>query len=173
MAEWTPYASAVFRRHFGRWADDDDLQELRIIVWEATAEHDPARAGWKSFLRHRVIRRTIDRQRTFGGRDRTDLVQNVNVQTVRAGQRRQVRWELNHPDALDPAFGAVTPDFADTVALGLVLDMLPPRDRQALVDTYLVGRTCADLGAEWGLSEDRVCQIRAHAARRVAGWLRR
>lgn len=160
VEEWTPYAAKVFTRRFGRWADDDDLQELRIIVWDALREHDPSRGPWSGFLALRVQQRTIDRLRARDGR---------------LGQR----WQVNHPfglpvgedgTATEPA--DPVPDFADTVALNEVLDLLPAREREALVETYVLGRPCHELATEWGVSEQYVGQVRQRGATRLAGWLK-
>lgn len=144
----------MFARRFGRWADDDDRQELRLIVWDALHDHDPELSNWRTFLASRVKHRMIDRVRTRDG-------------------RRGQRWHVSHPYGSDRIVDSVVPDFADTVALGVLLEQLPAREREALVETYVVGRTCTDLAVEWGVSEQRVGQIRTRAARRLADWMRR
>lgn len=146
VEEWMPYASAVFTRRFHRWPSRQDRGDIRSIVWYALRDYDPERGAWRPFLARRVIWRTIDQGRA--------------EQAATAGQ-------VPLTDDVDEAI----PDIADAVVFADLVDHLPARERQALIETYVEGRTMVDLAARWGVDESRVWQIRARGARRLAGWL--
>lgn len=54
-----------------------------------------------------------------------------------------------------------------TARLRDAIARLPPRLRRVVISYYAEGRTLSDIGAELGVTESRVCQLRAVAVKRL------
>jgi RNA polymerase sigma factor for flagellar operon FliA len=170
LAEYAPIALWVASKYSSRqslaaeWADVH--ADASIGVLDAIRRFDPARGATRRayvFIRARGAAIDGIRQRRYtlprvAGADRQ---QPVSLDMLRAAiDDGGDGWD---PPAIEHGYAEV--DAAVTVPY--LLAVLSRRRRFVIEAYYLAGRSMADIGAELGVTESRVCQIHAQALRQM------
>lgn len=123
----------AFKALDDRQLAEDAVQETFIRAWRSPRGFDPDQGSLRTWL--------------FA------IARNCVVDAMR---RRKVREGpgVSSWDAVSEspsAFDAVD-QLLDRIQLGEALERLSPQHREAVVEVYFGGRTCAELGAELGIS---------------------
>ena len=111
---------------------EDVVQEAFLRAWRSPTGFDPAQGSLRTWL-FAIVRNGV----------------------VDAARRRKVREGPGHTPwdgAAEPPAGCDPVDrLLEQIQLGEALERLSPQHREAVVEVYFGGRTCADLGAELGV----------------------
>ncbi|WP_329213140.1 sigma-70 family RNA polymerase sigma factor [Streptomyces sp. NBC_01485] len=112
---------------------EDVVQETFVRAWRSPRGFDPDQGSMRTWL--------------FA------IARNGVVDAMR---RRRVREGPGHSswDAVSESPSAFDPvdQLLERIQLGEALDRLSPQHREAVVEVYFGGRTCAELGEELGVS---------------------
>ena len=159
------HAALHAKRRWPMTSRDDLLSDAYLGLCEAAQRYDPAStASFPTFAHPRIWGAMID-----GYRHRTGW----NWRTGEGGHKAHYGYPTNDDgEILEPIFRV------DDLDLEQVLDRIDAHAQAAGFDlngrdlAILVevggGRTMLDVGVEFGVSESRVCQIRAAARRKLA-----
>ena len=173
FAKYAPIARWVAHKYAGGWSLAaewaDVYADASIGVLDAIRHFDPARSiTQKAYVFIRARGAAIDgiRQRGYiprsGDRSRrAPLSLDMLLADVGDGG---IGWE---PSKTERGYARI--DAAVTVPLLLV--HLSRRRRFVIEAYYLAGRSMADIGAELGVTESRVCQIHVQALRQMRATL--
>ncbi|MFI6864996.1 sigma-70 family RNA polymerase sigma factor [Streptomyces sp. NPDC050421] len=123
----------AFKALEDRQLAEDVVQETFIRAWRSPRGFDPDQGSLRTWL--------------FA------IARNGVVDAVR---RRRVREGpgFSSWDAVSESSSALdgVDQLLDRIQLGEALERLSPQHREAVVEVYFGGRTCAELGAEQGIS---------------------
>jgi RNA polymerase sigma factor for flagellar operon FliA len=167
VARWIASRYATGRSLAAEW--DDVHADALIGVLAAIRNFDSTRKiTQKAYVFIRARGAAIDgiRQRLYAPRSKIDNRREpTSLDRIRVAiTDGDGTWE---PSASDPGYGEV--DAAETISLLLV--HLSRRRRFVIEAYYLAGRSMADIGAELGVTESRVCQIHVQALRQMRAML--
>jgi RNA polymerase sigma-70 factor (ECF subfamily) len=123
----------AFKALDDRQLAEDVVQETFVRAWRSPRGFDPEQGSLRTWL--------------FA------IARNGVVDAMR---RRRVREGPGHApwESVPAASSAFDPvdQLLDRIQLGEALERLSPQHREAVVEVYFGGRTCAELGAELGIS---------------------
>ncbi|MFJ3823640.1 sigma-70 family RNA polymerase sigma factor [Streptomyces nodosus] len=123
----------AFKALGDRQLAEDVVQETFVRAWRSPQGYDPGQASMRTWL--------------FA------IARNAVVDTMR---RRRVREGPGYSswDAVSEAPSALNPvdQLLEQIQLGEALQRLSPQHREAVVEVYFGGRTCAELAEESGIS---------------------
>ena len=167
VAKWVAHQYANGWSLAAEWADV--YADASIGVLNAIRHFDPARSlTQKAYVFIRARGAAIDGIRQRGYKSRKDVDTRrapLSLDMLRAAVANGGDgWE---PPAIEHGYAEV--DAAVTVPLLLV--HLSRRRRFVIEAYYLAGRSMADIGAELGVTESRVCQIHVQALRQMSATL--
>lgn len=166
LDEIMPIARGIAHRHARRyptlsWERDDMIGDALLLGLQALHDWDPTRSTWQQRVSQRIRWGLIDLMRHHGG-PLTRWEQQTGRQVADLpGWRLQ---PVPLPDDHDPPMsdrGYAQVDAALTVRA--LLRLLTPRERYVIVRHDLHGLRLLDVGAELGLTESRISQIRKDA----------
>lgn len=123
----------VFKALDDRQLAEDVVQEIFVRAWRSPRGFDPGQGSMRTWL--------------FA------IARNGVVDAIR---RRKVREGPGYSswDAVSEVSSAFDPvdRLLERIQLGEALERLSPQHREAVVEVYFGGRTCAELGEELGIS---------------------
>lgn len=171
---YRPLASTAARR-FGLNSDALDSLEDReaagtIGLIQAVDRYAPERGvPFEAFARVRIRGAIIDEMRRLNGR--VSVVSGTAADD--AAKQRTVSLEelAEHGDRPDVGISNGVDERIASDGLrqevSAALNMIPPRERSLLAAYYSEGLTLAAIGARFGFSEARACQIHGKAIRQL------
>ncbi|MET9352923.1 sigma-70 family RNA polymerase sigma factor [Streptomyces sp. NPDC006617] len=122
----------AFKALDDRQLAEDVVQETFVRAWRSPRGFGPAQGSMRTWL--------------FA------IARNALVDAIR---RRKVREGTGHSswDAVSESASAFDPvdQLLERIQLGEALERLSPQHREAVVEVYFGGRTCAELGEELGV----------------------
>ena len=173
---YRPLAATVAKR-FGLNADALDSLEDReaagtIGLIQAVDRFSPERGvPFEAFARVRIRGAIIDEMRRLNGR--LSVPSGTAAADDDGAKRRTVSLEelAEHGDRPDVAISNGVDERIASDGLrqevSAALNMIPPRERSLLAAYYSEGLTLAAIGARFGFSEARACQIHGKAIRQL------
>ncbi|MFF0515552.1 sigma-70 family RNA polymerase sigma factor [Streptomyces sp. NPDC004250] len=122
----------AFKALDDRQLAEDVVQEIFVRAWKSPRGFDPGQGSMRTWL--------------FA------IARNAVVDAIR---RRKVREGTGYSswDAVSESSSAFDPvdQLLERIQLGEALERLSPQHREAVVEVYFGGRTCAELGEELGV----------------------
>ncbi|MFD8097416.1 sigma-70 family RNA polymerase sigma factor [Streptomyces malaysiensis] len=122
----------AFKALDDRQLAEDVVQETFVRAWKSPRGYDPGQGSMRTWL--------------FA------IARNGVVDAIR---RRRVREGTGYSswDAVSEASSAINPvdQLLEQIQLGEALQRLSPQHREAVVEVYFGGRTCAELAEEAGI----------------------
>jgi RNA polymerase sigma factor (sigma-70 family) len=176
-AEHVPLARRLAARYaarcgLGAQATDDVTSTFLLALPIVVAEYDPDRgASMATHLRCRLAHRALDLLRAENGRP-GKLSHRMRAATVsldyRLGTDPDGRRALTVGDTV-PDTRAARPaaevEFAD--ALAACREHVGARELYLLVQSFIAGRSLADVGREFGFGTSRASQMRSQAVKKL------
>lgn len=123
----------AYRALDDRHLAEDVVQETFVRAWRSPRGFDPTQGSLRTWLFAIARNTVVDAMRRRAVREGPGLASWDSVSEP-----------LTSVDAIDRLL--------DRIQLSEALDRLSPQHREAVVEVYYGGRTCADLGAELGVS---------------------
>ncbi|MBB5933949.1 sigma-70 family RNA polymerase sigma factor [Streptomyces zagrosensis] len=123
----------AFKALDDRQLAEDVVQETFVRAWRSPRGFDPDQGSMRTWL-FAIVRNAV--------------VDAMRKRKVREGAGHS-SWESvsEVPSAFDPV-----DQLLERIQLGEALERLSPQHREAVVEVYFGGRTCAELGTELGIS---------------------
>lgn len=190
LREWDPWIthqSHVLHGRYRSLIDMDDLaQEARIGFLQAARSWDPTKGcPFKTWAMQRIRGQVMDELRR---RDPVSRHDRANIERLLADDTEGMpHWQIERArtanlatkplmsldgdqtfeESLIDTTPSVLDDLVDADTHAEVADVmaaiLRPKEQDVLRMHFLEGRTLADIGAEFGFTESRACQVKNRA----------
>lgn len=174
VLNWRAYAWGIYRRrwsHVIQAADHVDAALVSVVrTWQPYNPADPD-FGFKGYLVTHLWRRMLDEYRRDGTARRGEQERReVPCGLMRGRDDYGHGWHIARLLSVDDEYAS---DFDVTIEgrFGAALRALSERERAILWAHDVDGETFAAIGARYGFSESRACQLRTVGLRRLRSLL--